>query len=273
MAEDLGAKSRVENTFHCQAAQPPPACPSFPAFPACPACPAFPSCPGAPDPVCPVCPGFVACPAAASTSPLVLLAALWADILVFLGPSLFTEQGRAFWVALWAFLCNRLPPWWAFVSCWISVSGWVSTWVLAPFLAVCRFIGRLCCCLCPCGCGRHADNGNDNNNDNHNNDRQDNDLKRGSVIAEVMRESTRRINPPPGSGSGSGVEPNPNPLTQTRTAVSSSVALADSASTYVSARGLKATVLPARGRRAHTWAFELTQILTHELTHTDVRGV
>ncbi|KAH7142897.1 hypothetical protein B0J13DRAFT_556171 [Dactylonectria estremocensis] len=254
MAEVLGAESLAGTIVHCQAAQPPPACPSFPACPACPSCPAcpVPGCPVCPIcPVCPVSPGFAACPAAASTSPSVGLAALWAAFLVFLAPSFFTDQGRAFWVALWDFLCDRLPPWWAVVSGWIPVPGWVSTWVLAPFLAVCRFTGRLCCCLCPCGCGRRADNhDNDNGPDNGPDRDPDRDLKQGSVIAESTRASSiKTAHDPPPSHPASGSSFDPNFLAQTRAAVSSSVALADSASTSVSARGPKTTALPARGRR------------------------
>ncbi|KAK7414090.1 hypothetical protein QQX98_007033 [Neonectria punicea] len=65
-----------------------------------------------------------------SAAGLVGLSTLWASFVVLLGNSLLTEDGRKFWLIIWAFLSQHVPVWWA--------------WLVALARSVCRSVCRCC---------------------------------------------------------------------------------------------------------------------------------
>lgn len=95
-------------------------------------------------------------------SSLVGLAALWGACVTFIGPSLFTTEGRAFWVGLWSLLYAYIP-----VCLGLVRDG---------FMACVSAFGH---CLSWCSCCRRK-RGNDDKKDGKK-DRKVLDLKKGNI--------------------------------------------------------------------------------------------
>jgi hypothetical protein len=162
---------------------------------------------------------------------LVGLAAFWGALVAFFAPSLFTKEGRAFWVGLWGLLKPYL------CLCWAKVKK-VSK-VFAKWFYCCYRFCHGCCCP-------------DRKSGNH-------DLKRGEIEDSDSRAPSPEDNPAPlpdvdstapDTSASTRAPPtiNVTPWTPSHTKIN--VEVRPGMSTSVSTRDLKPGGLSAQSRRS-----------------------